>query len=121
MQDLGKLILRLGLGLLMLTHGWPKLMKLFAGGEIQFPDPLGIGALPCLILTVFAEFVCVIFVMIGYKSKWFSIPIVITMLVAAFVVHGSDPLGKKELALIYAIGYSVIYLLGNGKYALEKD
>lgn len=121
MQDLGKLLLRLGLGLLMLTHGWPKLMKLFAGGEIQFPDPLGIGAHLSLLLTVFAEFVCVIFVMIGYRSKWFSIPIVITMLVAVFVVHGSDSFGKKELALLYALGYLVIYLIGPGKYALEKD
>ena len=101
--NIAKLILRLGFGGFMLSHGIPKLMKLFAGGVIQFPDPLHVGATTSLILTVFAEVVCAALIVIGYKTKWAAIPLVITMLVAAFVIHGSDPFGKKEFALLYAI------------------
>jgi len=104
----------------MLSHGIPKLMKLFAGGAIQFPDPLGVGATTSLILTVFAEVICAALIVVGYKTKWASIPLVITMLVAAFIVHGADPWGKKEFALLYAIGYIAIGMLGAGKYSLDR-
>lgn len=119
-SNLAKLILRLGFGGFMLSHGIPKLMKLFAGGAIQFPDPLGVGATTSLILTVFAEVICAALIVVGYKTKWASIPLVITMLVAAFIVHGADPWGKKEFALLYAIGYIAIGMLGAGKYSLDR-
>ncbi|MBE9518919.1 MAG: DoxX family membrane protein [Bacteroidetes bacterium] len=49
------LILRISIAAFMLTHGWPKLGKLLAGGEIQFGDPIGLGPGFSLILAVFAE------------------------------------------------------------------
>lgn len=119
-NNLAKLILRLGFGGFMMTHGIPKLMKFFTEGPIQFADPLHIGATTSLILTVFAEVVCAALIVVGYKTKWAAIPLVITMLVAAFVVHGADPLGKKEFALLYAIGFICIGLLGAGKYSLDR-
>lgn len=119
-SNLAKLIMRLGFGGFMLTHGIPKLMKLFAGGTIQFPDPLHVGATTSLLLTVFAEVVCAVLILIGYKTKWAAIPLVITMLVAAFIVHAPDPLGKKEFALIYAIGFLCIGMLGAGKYSVDR-
>ena len=119
-SNLAKLILRLGFGGFMLTHGIPKLMKLLEGGTIQFPDPLHLGSLTSLILTVFAEVVCAILIIVGYKTKWAAIPLVITMLVAAFIIHAQDPLGKKEFALLYAIGFICIGLFGAGKYSLDK-
>ena len=119
-NDLALLILRLGFGGFMLTHGIPKLMKLFGEGPIQFADPIGLGATFSLILTVFAEVVCAGLIIVGFKTKWASIPLVITMLVAAFVVHGADPFGKKEFALIYAIGFLAIGMLGSGKYSLDR-
>ncbi len=119
MEDWGKLILRLGLGGFMLGHGWPKLMKLLAGGEIAFADPIGLGPTFSLVLAVFAEFVCAILLIIGYKTRWAAIPLIITMLVAGLIVHGDDPWGKKEFALLYAVGYIAIALLGAGKYSID--
>ena len=119
MEHIGKLILRLAMGGMMLTHGIPKLEKLFAGGEIQFPDPLGIGSTASLVLTVLAEFLCALLVVVGFKTKWATIPLIITMIVAGLIVHWSDPWGKKELALIYALGYIVIYMIGPGKYSVD--
>ncbi len=42
------------------------------------------------------------------------------MAVAAFVVHGADPFERKEMALLYLIGFTAIALLGAGKYSVDK-
>jgi len=104
----------------MLTHGIPKLMKLISG-DTAFADPIGVGPTATLILAVLAEVICPILIMVGYKTKLSAILPVITMVVAAFVVHGDDPWGKKEFALLYGLGFLAIGLIGNGKFAIEKD
>ena len=43
------------------------------------------------------------------------------MAVAAFIVHASDPIGTKEKALLYLIGFVVIFLAGPGKYSIDKN
>ena len=119
-NDLGLLLLRVGFSALLLTHGIPKFMKLFSGGEIQFADPIGIGATATLVLAVFAEVICAVLVLIGFRVRLTSIPIIITMLVAVLIVHGDDPFGKKEFPLLYLIGFTAIALLVAGKYALKR-
>ncbi len=113
--------LRLVGGGFMLAHGIPKLMKFFADGPIKFADPFGIGASPTLVLTVFAEVVCAIMILIGFKTRAATIPLIITMLVAAFVIHGADPFGKKELALMYLAIYLSLFFLGSGKYSVDNS
>jgi putative oxidoreductase len=121
MNDLATLIMRIGFGGLMLPHGYGKLKMLFENwGEIQFADPIGIGPLFTMILVVFAEFICSILVLIGFKSRISSIPIIITMFVAAFITHGGEPLAKKELSLLYLSGFIVISLLGSGDYSTDR-
>nr|WP_321222571.1 DoxX family protein [uncultured Psychroserpens sp.] len=116
--DLALLLLRLGFGGFMLTHGIPKLNKLSNASE--FPDPLGIGGLPSLILCLIGEVLAPILIIIGFKTKWAAIPATITMLVAAFVVHAQDDLATKEHALLYAIAFIVIFLAGPGKLSFDK-
>lgn len=119
-EDLWLLILRVAVGASMLTHGIPKLQMLFAGGEIAFPDTLGIGALWTLILVVFAEAVCSALLILGILTRLASIPLVINMAVAFFVIHGPDPFGKKELALFYLLIYLNLLVFGGGKFALDR-
>jgi putative oxidoreductase len=40
--------------------------------------------------------------------------------IAAFVVHGADPFGEKELALFYFLSFFMIMLTGPGAYSLDK-
>ena len=118
--QIGLAILRIGGAALMLTHGVPKLQRLFGADPIEFGDPLGIGASPTFFLAVFAEFLCAVFVLIGFKTRWASIPIIITMLVAAFISHAGDPFGSKEKALLYTLIFTAIFLLGPGAYSVDK-
>lgn len=111
--------LRIVGGGFMLSHGIPKLMKLFGDGPIQFADPFGIGPAATLGLTVFAEVICAIFILVGFKTKAATVPLLITMLVAALVIHGGDPFKDKEMALLYLAVYFSLFFLGSGSYSVD--
>ena len=104
----------------MLTHGVPKLDKLLEGGDIQFADPIGLGPTLSLILVVFSEVVCSILIAVGYKSRLASIPLIITMLVAAFITHANDGIFKQEKALLYILVYTMIILSGSGRFSVDN-
>tara|TARA_B100000795_G_scaffold138026_1_gene103064 strand:- start:2097 stop:2468 length:372 start_codon:yes stop_codon:yes gene_type:complete len=116
---IGLLLVRICFSGMMLTHGIPKLMKLIQG-NLEFGDPLGIGATPSFILTVLAEAICPLLIIIGYKTRLASIPVIVTMGVAAFIVHGSDPVAVKEKALLYLFAFIGIALLGAGKHSVDR-
>lgn len=103
----------------MLTHGWPKLQKVI-NGNFQFGDPLGIGPEASLILTVFAEVVCSILLILGLATRLAVIPLITTMAVAFFIVHAADDFKTKELALIYLSIFLCIFFTGPGKLSLDK-
>jgi len=113
------LILRIGIACFMLTHGWPKLMKLLAGGEIQFLDPFGLGATASFVLAIFAEVLCSFLLLLGLATRWATIPLIITMLVAIFVAHAADGFQKQELPGHYVLVYLFLLLVGPGKYSLD--
>ena len=117
--DMGLLILRFFSFAFMLTHGWPKFQKVVAGNFV-FRDPLGVGSGLSLGLTVFAEFFCSLLIMLGLFTRPALLFNAITMLVAAFVVHGPDPFKAKEVALLYLVISVALLLTGPGKYALDK-
>lgn len=119
-KDIGLLILRIGAAGMMLRHGIPKISVLF-DSPIEFPDPLGVGAVFSLILALIGEVVAPLLILIGFKTKWAAIPAAITMLVAALIVHADDPFGTKEMALLYAICFLVLVFTGSGKFAIKKD
>ncbi|WP_339704932.1 DoxX family protein [uncultured Kriegella sp.] len=119
LKDIGLAVLRIAPSLLLMTHGIPKFQN-FINGNLEFGDPLGIGAAPSLFLAVIGEVVCPILIIIGYKTRWAAVPPAITMLVAAFVVHGSDPIATKEKALLFLTFFVVIILLGPGRYSVDR-
>jgi putative oxidoreductase len=113
------LLLRVGAGaMLFLSHGWPKVDS-FAELSATFPDPLGIGSPLSLSLAVFAEVACALLVVLGVRTRLAALPPLVTMLVAAFVVHAGDPWEKKELALLYALPFLTLLFAGGGRYSLD--
>ncbi len=119
LQDIGLLVLRVAVSASMLSHGWPKFLKLFGGGEIHFADPFGIGDVPTLVLAVLGELIAPLLIIIGFKTKLSAIPAAITMAVAFFVVHAPDPFEEKELAFLYLIAFTAVAFLGAGKFSVD--
>tara|TARA_B110000008_G_scaffold235140_1_gene239828 strand:+ start:362 stop:736 length:375 start_codon:yes stop_codon:yes gene_type:complete len=118
-KNITLLFTRISFSFMMITHGYPKLIKLFSENP-SFSNPIGIGEIPTLTLAVFTEFIAPIFIIIGYKTKFFSVFPIVTMIVAGFIVHFDDPFSRKEKAILYLVGFIIIYLLGPGKYSIDK-
>lgn len=119
LNNLWLLIYRVALSAFMLTHGIPKLERLLSGSGGSFPDPLGVGSNLSLILTVFGEVVAPVLVMVGFSTRLSAVPVAFAMAVAAFVVHGADPFARKELALLFLLGFITIIVMGGGRYSLD--
>ena len=134
--SIGLLILRLGFGGYMLSHGMGKLRMLIAGDFEKFGDPIGVGSTASLILVTVAEFLCPLLVMAGLFTRYAAVPVVIAMGVAAFIVHGGDPWSmgtaaraflagesqswsSKEPALLFLIPFLALIFTGAGKLSLD--
>ncbi|MFW6351000.1 MAG: DoxX family protein [Bacteroidota bacterium] len=113
------LFMRVGTSLLMLTHGYPKLQRLFSEEGGNFPDPLGIGSLPSLVLVTFSEFLGSFMLILGLGTRFFSLALLFTMFVAAIIYHASDPFSAKEPGLLYMILYIFLLFAGGGKYSID--
>ena len=120
MNNIALLILRVVFaGSMLYGHGLGKLNRLLEG-NLSFSNPLGIGEIPTLILAVFSEFLAPIFIIIGYKTKFFSFFPAATMFVAAFLVHWGDPFGRVEKALLFLTIFVILMMTGAGKYSVDR-
>ena len=119
--DFGLLLLRIWVGLTMfLNHGYGKVMN-FSSLMEKFPDAIGIGRTPALILVIFAEVICALMITIGWYARFAALSLVITMGVAFFLAHGaklSTP-GSGELAFIYLAAFMAILFAGPGRFSLD--
>jgi len=112
------LAVRIIFGLLLLSHGIQK-WNAFPELSSSFPDPLGVGSQISLSLAIFGELVCSLGFIFGILYRLAMIPMIFTMLVAFFVIHGQDPFAVKEPAFIYLAVYIIMYIAGPGKYAID--
>jgi len=104
------LIVRIIFGVLLMNHGiekWSNYQELSA----VFPDPLG--------LAIFGELACSMAFIIGFLYRLAMLPMIFTMGMAFFVIHGNDPFAVKELAFIYLVVYVLMYIIGPGKFAVD--
>ncbi|QDH78784.1 DoxX family protein [Echinicola soli] len=118
--SLALLLLRVGAAALMMTHGWSKIVK-FSEYLTKFPDPIGVGPAVSLQLTIFAEFFCAILLALGFMTRLALIPLMITMIVAVFIIHGDDPFGDKEIGLLYLATFTSLFLSGPGSISMDAQ
>ena len=113
------LILRLGVSILMMMHGYDKLIHF---GELQhkFMNFLGIGSTMSLALVVFAEFFCSLFLILGLFTRLAAIPLIIATCVMVFKAHNGDVFGDGETAALYLTAYLVLLFVGPGRVSVDS-
>lgn len=117
------LVLRLWLGLSMFfIHGLDK-MQHFSDYAGQFPNPIGIGVKPGLVLVIIAEVLGAWMLALGLLTRLGALMLAIDMGVAFFLVH-HRAVGMEahsgELAFIYMAGFVTLFFAGPGKFSLDK-
>ena len=113
------LILRLGLGILMIPHGYDKLQH-FSERSQTFTNPFHLGGPVSLALVIFAEFFCSCLLILGLFTRLACIPLIITTCVIIFYSNHGDVFGKGELGAVYLIGYLALIILGPGNISADK-
>jgi putative oxidoreductase len=112
------LLLRIISGILMMSHGYGKLLQ-FNEKKAVFHDFIGLGSTNSLLLAIFAEFFCALFLAIGLFTRLVSVPLVIVMAVAVFDVHQMDFFDTGEKAALFLGIFSTILLCGPGKASID--
>ena len=119
---IGILILRLGIGILFITHGLPKLQ---AGPDKwesigQATQYLGINFLPTFFgfMAAISEFLGGILLIIGLLTRYAATFMLITMMVA-ISYHMANNEGF-ELATAYAIVTFCFILIGAGRFSIDR-
>ena len=111
------LCLRVFFGVLFFTHGIDKIAN-FNELSQTFPNVLGFGSYMSLMVSIFCEFCCSLFLITGLMIRIIVLPMIVSMAVAFFDVHDAM-FPEGELALIYLIMFVILYFTGPGRYSLD--
>lgn len=111
------LALRVFFGILFFSHGLDKMIN-FNELSYTYPSVLGFGSYMTLMVSIFCEFACSLFLIAGLLVRITVIPMIAAMAVAFFDIHdGMFPAG--ELSLIYMILFVILYITGPGRYSVD--
>jgi putative oxidoreductase len=126
-DSIGLLFIRAVVGVVFVYHGAQKLFGLFGGkGIAGFTENLKAMNFPMPEINAWlaggAEFFGGILLILGLFTRLASVPLLITMLVAVFVVHRNAfglPNNGMEYALTLGCVLVGIGLLGPGRFSLD--
>lgn len=111
------LILRLFFGVMFFIHGLGKMVN-FSELSLTYPSVLGLGSYMTLMLAVFTEFCCSLFLIAGLLFRIMVLPMIVAMAVAFFDIHDGF-LPEGELALIYMAVFIILYFVGPGRFSFD--
>ena len=128
--DIGLLLLRILIGAVMAFIGYEKLIhanEMIADDywktQVNF---LGLGSAVSVWLTIFAEFFCSVFLILGLLTRLSLIPLIFCMSYIVFVLDKFSIISHGEhgyavsTAFVYLIIYVVLMLTGAGKLSVDR-
>lgn len=124
-RDVGLLILRVGIGIMFIGHGLPKLMAgpekwVMIGGAMK---NLGINFAPMFwgLMATLSEFAGGILLVLGLFTRPACFFLLNTMIVAAYMhISKGDPFVKYSHAIEAGILFLSLFFIGPGKYSVDN-
>ena len=121
-KDFGLLLLRVGVGIAFVAHGYP---KLFMGGAVGLAKGLAAAGIPggvfAAYLAAMAEFFGGIALILGIFFRPLTVILAFNMLVALmFHLNLGDPFVKYSHALESGILFISLIFIGPGAYSLDE-
>jgi putative oxidoreductase len=116
--NFGMLILRVVTGLLLISHGYSKLVS-FNKLQYTFMNFMGLGSTVSLILIIFAEVFCSIFLILGLFTRFAVLPIIIGMSVVVFMASHGHIFGSGERGMMYLAASIAVLFCGPGKISID--
>jgi putative oxidoreductase len=121
-SDIGLLALRIFIGLRIIIGAsdniisWERMMEFSEFLKVNnFPVPTF-----CAVLSVYAQFICAILIVIGYKTRFAAAVLVFNFIVAIVMVHLSHSIERMTPALAMLFISIALLFTGSGKYSLKK-
>ncbi len=123
LEDLGKLILRLAIGVLILFHGWAKLMH----GIGSIEGMMAARGLPAFFAwgVYIGEVVAPLLLIVGLYARLGALLVAANMVVAFLLVHTTHVFQlsgsggwRLELQAMYFFGAVAVAMLGAGRFSL---
>ena len=127
-DSLGKLILRLTVGVLLLFHGVAKIMN--PGTVDYIGGVLANAGLPSFLANgvYIGEVIAPVMLILGIYSRYAAMIIIVNMLFAIGLMHGGEVFlltdhggWRLELQGFYLFGAIAIMFLGSGSQAVKPD
>ena len=124
-KDLGLLIIRVGLGLSFMVHGWPKL----AGGQQKWEQlggamaNIGISFFPIFwgFMAAVVEFFGGLFLALGVFHLPSVLGLLFTMVIATvYHLKAGDPYPRISHPLELAIVFLGLFFTGPGKFSVKS-
>ena len=112
------LMMRVFFGILFFTHGLDKMMNFSVLSE-TFPSVLGFGSYMTLMISIFCEFCCSLFLIAGLLIRIVVLPMIATMAVAFFDVHDGFLPEALVIVILTEHEFILLYIVGPGKYSLD--
>ncbi len=114
-------IIRIIIGILILLHG-----RIVFDSEIMEKMGESLGSklgLPFPVLMAYlakgTEFFGGLLFALGFFTRFISIPLIITMAVAAFGSHQGQITGEGEHAFLFLLIFMVFFIVGSGKWSID--
>ena len=124
-KNTGLLIIRVGVGIMFITHGYPKLMggPDYWEGVGKAMGHIGIHFLPILwgLLAALVETLGGVFLIVGFFFRPTALLLAFTMLIATLHhLRSGDALMVASLAIEIGVVFLGLSLVGPGKYSVDK-
>lgn len=98
------------------VFSWEQMLE-FSGFLEQFGFPV---PLISAVVSVYAQFICGILFIVGYKIRWAALVMIINFIIALLMVHLGDTYPNMFPALVMFVGSVFFLIYGSDKISLEQ-